>query len=57
MDNDEFKDGVFIPFDQRPGEIMAKLVTRLAHLGMKIVRDTPILKDWNADLLAKRDQA
>lgn len=58
MDNDERgKDGCWLDYDERPGDIMAKYVAGLAPFTMKIVRATPIMKDWNADLKSKRDLA
>lgn len=58
MDNDVTdKHGNAVEFNERPGEVMAKDIASLAPFGMKTVRATPTLKDWNADLLAKRDQA
>jgi hypothetical protein len=52
MDNDvtDRKTGLEIPFDQRPGEIMARKVSALAPAGMMITRATPASKDWNQDL-------
>jgi hypothetical protein len=55
MDNDTHdKQGNPLTFDNRPGEKMAKLVRSLALPSHNVVRHTPTLKDWNADLLALR---
>jgi hypothetical protein len=44
------KNGNKLAFEQRPGEILAKEIAAMAPDGMTIQRDTPTLKDWNADL-------
>ena len=51
MDNDTHdKDGVPIPFEKRPGEILVKQVQALVP-ERPMARETPLTKDWNHDLV------